>query len=208
MYKGMLHTHLLSVVLFLVIYLIKTSLLLMNKTTSLQAFTRKVKVPEMIISFLFLGTGIYLLMHTAVVDTFIYLKLAAVALSIPLAIIGFKKGNKMLAVFSLVLLIMAYGLAEMHGKRARAFAPAPAAISSDKGMPGMAIYQQNCTRCHGDKGDAGLSGAADLSTSQNSMAYKMLVVKDGKGGMPAYGTTLSDEQLNAVLAYIETLKKQ
>lgn len=207
MYKGILHTHLLSVVLFLVIYLIKTSLLLMNKTESLQTFTKKVKVPEMIVSFLFLGTGIYLLMHTAVIDTFLYLKLAAVALSIPLAIVGFKKGNKMLAVFSMVLLIMAYGLAEMHGKRARSVAVAPAGVVNDKEMPGMAIYQQNCARCHGDKGDAGLSGAADLSASRNSLAYKMLVVKDGKGGMPAYSSALSDDQLNAVLAYIETLKK-
>jgi uncharacterized membrane protein SirB2 len=207
MYKGILHTHLLSVVLFLVVYLIKTSLLLLNKNEALAGFTRKAKVPEMILSFLFLGTGIYLLMHTALIDKFMYMKLAAVALSIPLAIIGFKKGNKALAVLSLVLLIMAYGLAEMHGKRARTIAASPIMPINDREMPGMGLYMQNCARCHGDKGDAGLSGAADLRTSAASMTYKMMVVKDGKGGMPAYSTSMTDEQINEVLAYIETLKK-
>ena len=63
METGIRHTHLLTVVLFLLIYLIKTFLLLTNKNEKLASFTKAVKVPEMIISALFLGTGIYLLTY-------------------------------------------------------------------------------------------------------------------------------------------------
>ena len=60
MYKGILHSHYLVVVLFLLIYVIKTILLLSNKNDLLAKFSKKVKIAEIIISVLFLVTGIYL----------------------------------------------------------------------------------------------------------------------------------------------------
>ncbi|MBP9069466.1 MAG: SirB2 family protein, partial [Bacteroidia bacterium] len=60
MYKGFLHTHILVVTLFLLLYVIKTILLLSNRTDLLQKFSKMFKIPEMIISTLFLITGIYL----------------------------------------------------------------------------------------------------------------------------------------------------
>jgi uncharacterized membrane protein SirB2 len=60
MIKGILHTHYLVVTLFLLIYVVKTILLLSNKNDLLATFTKKVKVFEMVVSFLFLATGVYL----------------------------------------------------------------------------------------------------------------------------------------------------
>ncbi len=110
-------THLVSVILFLLIYVIKTVLLLGNSKENLARFTKVLKVPEMIISVLFLGTGIYMITKVPVISTLLIIKLVCVAAAIPVAIIGFKKGNKVLAVFSLLLIISAYGLAEMHKTR-------------------------------------------------------------------------------------------
>src|SRR5687768_804826 len=99
MYKGFLHTHYLVVTLFLLIYLVKTILLLSNRNDLLANFNRKVKVFEIIVSALFLITGIYLatqLPFGGKYDYLFYIKIAMVLLSIPLAVIGFKKHNKIL----------------------------------------------------------------------------------------------------------------
>ena len=72
---GIRHTHLLTVILFLLIYLIKTFLLLTNKNENLEKFTKVVKVPEMIISTLFLGTGIYLLTQIPEIKSLLIIKI-------------------------------------------------------------------------------------------------------------------------------------
>src|SRR5882762_6849469 len=100
MQTGILHTHYLVVTLFLLIYVIKTILLLSNKSDLLASFSKKVKVVEMIVSFLFLLTGIYLttqLSFGGKYDYLFYVKIVLVLSSIPIAIIGFRKSNKVLA---------------------------------------------------------------------------------------------------------------
>src|SRR5687768_814412 len=113
MYKGILHTHYLVVTLFFLIYVIKTVLLLSGRNDVLQSFTRKVKIFEIIVSVLFLLTGIYLttqLPFGGKYDYLFWIKLVMVFASIPLAIIGFKRGNKILAALSLLLITGAYGI--------------------------------------------------------------------------------------------------
>ena len=94
MNTGILHLHYLVVTLFLLIYVIKTILLLSNKNDLLGKFSKKIKVPEMIISTLFLLTGVFLLTKLPFggkYDYLLWIKLSMVAVSIPVAIIGFKK---------------------------------------------------------------------------------------------------------------------
>ena len=91
MYKTIFYSHLVSVILFLLIYFIKTVLLLANKNEGLAKFTKTVKVPEMIISTLFLLTGIYMLTQIPEIKTLMIIKIIVVLAAIPLAIIGFKK---------------------------------------------------------------------------------------------------------------------
>ena len=120
MYKGILHSHYLVVVLFLLIYVIKTILLLSNKNDLLAKFSKKVKIAEIIISVLFLGTGIYLSTQLPLGGKYDYLfwvKLIMVFLAIPIAVIGFKKSNKILAALSLLLITGSFGLAEVYSKR-------------------------------------------------------------------------------------------
>ena len=106
-------THFIVVTIFFLIYLIKTILLLANKTEALQSFTKKIKVIEMIVSFLFLATGIYLMTQIPEIKPMLIIKITIVLMAIPLAIIGFKKGNKGLATLSFILILAAFGIGEM-----------------------------------------------------------------------------------------------
>jgi cytochrome c5/uncharacterized membrane protein SirB2 len=197
MYKGILHTHTLVVTLFLLIYVIKTILLLGNRADLLQKFTKLVKVPEMIISALFLITGIYLATQQPFGGKFDYLfwiKLAMVFTSIPLAVIGFKKSNKILAALSLLLITGSYGLAEVYHKK-KAITDTVVA-----GNDGKALYEANCNVCHGADGKLGMAGAKDLSASALDLAAMKEIILHGKGAMPA--STLNDEQAQAVAEYV------
>lgn len=103
MATGMLHSHYLFVVLFTLIYLVKTILLLSDKDELLEKFKKKTRIAEMIVSFGFLATGIYLMTQLPVITVYMIIKLGLVFLSIPLAVIGFKKKNKVLASLSFSL---------------------------------------------------------------------------------------------------------
>ena len=76
--------HGISVMLFLLTYVIKTILLFTSKGM-LEKYSKVTKVPEMIISTLFLVTGIWLFVILGGIKTMQIIKLVLVFLSIPLA---------------------------------------------------------------------------------------------------------------------------
>ncbi len=206
MYSSIFLIHKYSVLLFLLIYLTKTVLLVINKNELLQKITKAIKVPEMIISFTFLATGIYLAINNPLLGMFFWIKLVCVFVAIPLAVIGFKKGNKVLALLSFVLIVASYGLAEVQkAGLKRSYKKDPATVSSDNTiLLGLAVYQKQCMVCHGENGDAGLAGAANLKTSLLSKDEKTKIVTYGKGSMPKFNH-LSPQEIAAVVAYSETL---
>ena len=197
MFTGMLHTHKLTVILFLLIYLIKTVLLLINKTETLQTFIKKTKVLEMIVSVLFLFTGGFMIAQLPEINNLLIIKMVCVLASIPIAVISYKRSNKLMAVLSLVLIIASYGLAEMSKKR-------PAVVKSDDTA---SLYQNNCAKCHGDDGKMGLAGAKDLSVSVLSDEETKAIIKNGKNAMSGYGKSLSDAEISALAEYVKTLRK-
>lgn len=211
MYKGIFYTHLISVNLFLLIYLIKTILLLANKEEPLLKFTKVVKVPEMIISTLFLLTGIYMLTQIPSINTMLIIKLVAVFASIPLAVIGFKKRKKPLAVISFILIIAAYGLAEMSKKKKPVADAAATQEDQQAGTPkvvdGKTVFEANCKSCHGEDGQLGLMDAPDLTKSVLDTNARIELIRNGKGVMQPFGGILTDEEIQAVATYVESFKK-
>ena len=93
MYKAIFYTHLVSVNLFLLIYLVKTILLVANKNEALAKFNKINKVPEMIISTLFLVSGIYLLTQIGTTK-FLIIKIAIVFVIIYLWVVQMLKDEK------------------------------------------------------------------------------------------------------------------
>lgn len=201
----LLKTHIYSVTLFLLIYLIKTILLLANKKDALANFTKLVKVPEMIISVLFLLTGIWMFIEIGSIRTLQIVKLIAVFASIPLAIVGFKKSKKGLAVFSLVLIIVAFLFAEVNMMTKSKSVTSTTTASTD----GKMIFKEKCAICHGMNGNLMLNKASDLSVTQLDENGIESTIKNGRiavGKMPKF-ENLSDEQIKAVIGYVQSLKK-
>lgn len=209
MYKGIYYTHLFSVITFLLIYIIKTFLLLTNKEEGLVKFTKGIKVPEMIVSTLFLVTGIYMLFQIPEIKTLMIIKIIIVFASIPVAVIGFKKRNKVLAVLSLIMIIAAYGLAEMSKKQKSAVVPVESISDSPAGAVsnGHDIFMNNCATCHGEDGELALMGSPYLSGSTIDLNTRIEIIKKGKGAMVGFEGILSDEQIRAVAEYLDALRK-
>lgn len=222
MYTGMLHTHTLVVALFLVLYLVKTALLLAGKNELLDKFSKKTRIVEMVVSTLFLLTGIYLATQAPSISAgnWFWIKLIAVFASIPLAIVGFKRKNKALALLSFVLLVYAYGVSETKSatmNKADYFSQlaaddAPAYLASDFDtnadnydilVHGKAVYINYCVRCHGEDGKLGTAGAKNLQLSMLDKGGMVERISLGKGGMPAFGKVLSPEEIMASVAYIK-----
>ncbi len=204
MYTGLLHSHKLFVLLFLIHYVVKLILLLMSRHEQLAKYSKATRIPEMILSFGFLATGIGMLVNTSF-TTLLIIKLVCVFASIPLAIIGFKKGNKVLAFVAVFLIIMSYGLAEMN-KKAKTGPKVDTSAISDPIEAGKLIYTNSCATCHGADGKLGLNGAKDLSVTQLSAEDQKTIIRNGKNAMPGY-KDLTDEQLDAVVQFIGTLKQ-
>jgi mono/diheme cytochrome c family protein len=190
--------------IFLLIYFVKTILLLINSEGALDKFKQKTKVLEMIVSFAFLLSGIYLWANSGDLGLWFYVKVAAVVISIPLAIIGYKKGKKMLAVIAFFLIVYAYGVAETKSIFFSKQTGAPIDLAA---TDAQYIYSQQCVKCHGEDGKLGLSGAKDLSVSTLGLEERVAVIGQGKGAMVGFDNQLSKEQVAAVAEYVETLKK-
>jgi len=212
MYTGLLHTHKLVVVLFLLIYLVKTLLLLLGKEEALEKFSQKGKGPEMAISALFLLTGVAMLFQVGHISTYLTIKIVVVLASVPIAIIGFKKKNKGLAVLSLALLVTAYGLAEMSKKVEKKEVVVEglsegASAEYDQLKHGKAVFMAYCVECHGADGAKGASGAKNLTESTIPVEKAMEIINYGKNNMMKYEGILTQKEIEAVANYVMTLRK-
>ena len=83
-------------------------------------------------------------------------------------------------------------------------------ISSAQNVSGKDLFKSNCARCHGADGSG---KAPDLTDERRQAKWKdsderiVKKITNGALGMPAFGKKLKPEQINAVAAYVRTLKK-
>ena len=161
----------------------------------------------MIVSASFLITGVWLLIEGGTIKMFQIIKLVLVFASIPIAVIAYKKSNKLMAVISLLMIIMGYGLAEMSKKQKAMGADENGLNSSDAAVMGQNVYTTYCVKCHGEDGKKGFMGAVDLSLSALDKVAITDVVTNGKNTMTPYKDVLTTQQIEAVSDYVLTLKK-
>lgn len=75
-------------------------------------------------------------------------------------------------------------------------------------VAGEELFEMNCAICHGLDGTANVSGAKDLSVSHSSDAEIMLIIKNGKNGMPPVPEiAASKEKLQEIVEYVKGLRK-
>lgn len=203
----LVQTHIVAVTLFLLIYFIKTILIFTNQN-ALVKFSKAVKVPEMIISTLFLVTGIWLYTILGAIKILHMVKLALVLVSVPLAIIGFKKMYKGLALISFLMIVGAYGLADMS--KGKTYIPKKVIVQGDASNEislGAKTYGANCSMCHGVDGKKKYRDAADLSSSTlMAVLADSMIMEGSKGKMPAFKNVLTADEIVSATNFIQTFK--
>lgn len=233
-----LHTHVLVVVLFLLLFTYKVILLLLNKRDTLTKVRNKTKVLEMIFGTLILVTGGWMLFNYSGIPAWLITKVVLVLIAIPLGIVGLKRENKVLAVLALLIFVYVYGVAETDSLTMKKGTVATttgvkdtpetdAAETGDSTLStsetaqeeiiasmnetalanAQTIFVQQCATCHGEDGAKGVSGAANLTQSQLNLKDRKQVIANGRGLMPAFKETLSEQQLDELAAYTMTFKK-
>ena len=88
-------------------------------------------------------------------------------------------------------------------------------VMADAGPDGAALYKGKCASCHGADG----SGQTPVGKSmklrdlrsdevqKQSAKDLFTIIADGKGKMPAYKAKMSTADIDALVAFIKTLKK-
>ena len=232
-----LHTHVLVVVLFLLLFTYKVILLLLNKRDTLTKVRNKTKVLEMIFGTLILVTGGWMLFNYNGVPGWLITKVVLVLVAIPLGIVGLKRENKGLAIAALLIFVYVYGVAETDSLTMKQEEAGNAAVidtpETDAAETGdstlstsesthheivaslnetaltnaQKIYVQQCVVCHGEDGTKGMSGAANLAASKLSLNDRKQVITNGRGMMPGFKRQLSEQEIDELAAYTLTLKK-
>ena len=77
-------------------------------------------------------------------------------------------------------------------------------------VSGVQLYQENCVICHGDDGNAGISGATELSKSELSEDSIKYYILQGKNGMPpfSYLFTKDKKALNDLVLQVKELRRR
>jgi cytochrome c6 len=71
---------------------------------------------------------------------------------------------------------------------------------------GKEIFEKNCAKCHGKDGTKKSFGVKSLQKSTLTTAENFDIISNGKGKMPSWKEALTNEQINKVVEYIETLR--
>lgn len=69
---------------------------------------------------------------------------------------------------------------------------------------GSAVYSSVCSHCHGADLEGGVGPALGAGSQVPDLPdeYLTRVITDGKGPMPAFGPTLTADQISRVIAYL------
>jgi cytochrome c6 len=107
---------------------------------------------------------------------------------------------------STILLVLFLGLTLFGASVVRAN-PVP------DGAASSATYRTKCAMCHGADGSGSAVGKSMNVPDLRSLVVQKLpdaelaqVIADGKGGMPSFKSSLSEEQIHALVAQIRSLR--
>lgn len=212
METGMLHTHHLMVVLYMALLLVKTVIVFARQKHALMTVNRLTRIPHIVIATLMLGTGIFLMLKApGGMDPQIWAKIGLVALSIPLAVVGFKRMNPVLPLLALACFGLAYQMGRarsitLQGAEARIAAVyAGTTDTENAGERGEKVYTIACRRCHGSDGKSGFRKSKDLTVSELRPEIMKDFIRNGQGVMPEF-KYLTEQQLDDLVAYVQKLK--
>lgn len=97
------------------------------------------------------------------------------------------------------VLTLAVGLFGITGATAQSETDDPAQVAA-----GMVVFESNCAGCHGADGTGSNSGRPliGIAEQQPDRTVHIASVTDGKGNMPAWGDSLSVEEIDSAVSYV------
>ena len=114
--------------------------------------------------------------------------------------------------FLLAVLTFAAVLASSPDALAAAKVPSSNPLSGDEHaiQEGKVLYRAVCVVCHGMRANGrgrGIAGASNLQKFKRGYSLYVKIIKKGRKKMPPYGggRVLSDEEIDQIGAYLETL---
>jgi cytochrome c6 len=109
---------------------------------------------------------------------------------------------------STILLVLFVGLTFFVVSIVRA-APGPDSAASS------ATFKTKCAMCHGPDGSGSAVGKSMNVPDLRSQVIQKLpdaqlaqIISDGKGGMPSFRSSLSEDQIHSLVAYIRSLHQK
>jgi mono/diheme cytochrome c family protein len=71
------------------------------------------------------------------------------------------------------------------------------------------MYQEVCANCHGDDLGGGIGPAlgAGSNAAEQDDEFLVLTIDRGRGRMPSFDSTLSDDQIARVVEYLRTQQR-
>lgn len=72
---------------------------------------------------------------------------------------------------------------------------------------GKVLFEQLCSKCHGDDGAKGRFGAKNLQQSILTDEQYLRIILKGKGIMPSWEKRLTSEQITEIIKYIKEFRK-
>ena len=93
------------------------------------------------------------------------------------------------------------------------FADTAKPVMNAKAIRGAAIFQQNCVSCHNKQPDDstpfgppnlhGIFSSKPMVSPPVTVAQATDTIKNGKAPMPAFGSILTEAQINDLIAYLK-----
>ena len=207
--------HTASAILFILDYLVKSILLVTDNSSALDKYKGYTKVISMVISTVFLVSGIYLISQIGMktIGGWFHLKLTLTIVALVLGIIGFKKKNKAMVLISAFFFVYIYFLSTTKSVKLKkanldGIVTDTTATNYNELAHGKAIYINNCLRCHGEDGKAGINGASNLTASMCENRGLVGIIKHGRNLMPGFKDQLSEIEINAVATYVKSLRAE
>ena len=97
------------------------------------------------------------------------------------------------------VLTLAIGLVGITGATAQSATDDPAQVAA-----GQVVFESNCVRCHGADGLGTATGRplTGIADQEADRLVHIASVTDGKGNMPAWGGSLTAEEIDAAVSYV------
>ena len=79
-------------------------------------------------------------------------------------------------------------------------------VTTEQPTDGKSIFEANCASCH-TLADAGTTGTVGPNLDESRPSQELVVdrVTNGQGAMPSFSSTLSEEQIQDVAAYVSSV---